>query len=661
MAMRLISIAMGVVFSFAAACSSQPTTPSDGPDASVADARFEGRIDAAPREQGPGADVVVRDLQGASLEAFDLPQSDATLSSAELSYLIATPAGGSALRRVPADGSRGPLAVAGFSGGLSFEALSVTGLEPLLPVPGRDHRPWSRGPHSGLSLEQGRGTLLSYHNALSGRSGLAQVGRDGEVRKLVEVDGLKQGLIAPWVAIDGKVERGAALVAERRILVFRLDGLAATPGNAPLELALPPEVERLDAASLSFVGEWIVVRADLAQGTPTLLRGPSDGSAALEPLPLGDPGASPFVAADPLACADAPVVLLRAGASAEAAMLYWIDLATGDTVALSEAAAIAGRGASFGGEEGRLAFGAACRKVAYVQELGGRHSLILAELDRAGGVQRTELTAADGVRFVSEGPLRIANLRFTASAGALVFMAGINTNQFDLYRYDLSSGQLTNVSGIGATAPPFDGRGGLRARGVLSTSEEPRLLFFAYGVVRGETDLWSYALPSGPLLRLTNAATASIDSGSLALCAAQERLYFVARPRADRYQQELYVAELRAGTARQLTRLAGAGYFYLSGLRLSADCEQLYLQGGPGGYQQRLWRYEHPSGTVRPLNRVPRFIGAAELIGDDSTLVYGAGGEPSATTLKGLRAIGGEERVLDPNAGEISVLGASLR
>lgn len=650
--------ALAVAITALSACSSTSSPTRDsaaeiGPRDATSEAPGDAALDGADARTD-----LAPDFPQASEALTDFPATDALLSSARVLYISTKDVHAFGLREVPADGSKAPKAVAGFSGLIDFGSLLLSGLGEQIAIDSGRPRVEELVDFSRVVLPGTAGSLYYFHRTLTASSGILQIESvSGTLRILHEVPGLYSDVLGPHLAIDAAVKRAAVVAPGARVAVMRLDGMSFPSGKAAHVFDPPADVTQLESGSLTLAGGAVYVVGRRQNGTLVLLRGELTAP-TLTAVPLGGTTEPSYLAPDITLSADGSTLLLRAGPDFSKLDIYRVVPSSGQVLRVTQVeTAIAARGERFGGAEARLAISPQGSRVAYAVR-DGSEKLYLQSTDGAG--QPVELTAEP--TFAAGGISALYNVVFI-DEDRLLLMGGVGSFQLDLYHYDASSGLLTNLTGVGSTTKPFDGMGGFSPRAAWIDRVGGWFYAVLYDTVTTEQNL--YALPlkpsTGTLRKLTSGRRLGSQPGDFAHCASSKMLYFAARPDPSKYAHELWQVDLLSGLpAQPLTGVAGGGPWIFGDLHLASDCSRLVAAGGPYYGQTRLWSLSTAAPTsVWPITTIPQVLTSTVAITPDgSTVVYGSGGSAEAMTVKTVLSSGSVATTLDPTGGKIFVLGA---
>jgi hypothetical protein len=654
------SLLLSLLACFGPACSSSSDGPRDAAaDAPVADRGADQRVDGGADQ---GSDAVADagpDFPRPSEAGPDFPNTDASLSSATVLYITTTDPDSFGLREVSADGLGTPKPVAAFSGLIDFETLQLAGIQPSLPIDRALPLVDERVAHTRVRLPGGRGDLYYFRRTLTASSGIVQIGAQGspQPKILFEVAGLYSDVIDGTIAVDGAATRAALVAKKREVHLLRLDGTTFPDGKTQRALTVPQDVTEVAAPSLTLAGSRLFAVGTKGDGTNVLLAADitDSGAAQLNVLPLAPGGTEPtYIGDDPLLARDGAFVLFRAGPRFDELDLYRVALA-GNTVVKSTSAAttIAGRGRRFGGNEGRVAISPQGKRVAYVVRENGIEQLYLTLGDGSGTVDNPTKTPIFDVGGLSA----IYNLVFVDD-DKLLFMGGVGPFQLDLYRYDGKTQILENITAIGTTSPPFNGMGGFSARAAWLDQAAGWFYFVIYDSLSGDQELWGAPLAGGSFKKLTTGKRVGSVPADYALCPTTRQLFFIARPDPTKFQWELFSADLKAGTAQQISALGGKGIWQMNDVALSDDCSRLLVTGGAFFNGSRIHAMETSNpATLRPISAIPRtHSGRRSFTPDGSTVVFASGGSSDAMTLKAVLAVGSGATTLDSKGGTVEIL-----
>lgn len=621
-----------------------------------------GSPDSAQRQDQGGADLAsdATDLflVPDGLSDFGVPV-DAAPSKATVLYTVSKDTDEFGLWTVSSDGSDTPTPVPGWGGFIDFDPLLLSGRTENPPVNRGVARVTAEAHQDfqGLALPGGLGTLYYFHRKLLGTSGLLRVGADGTVTAVLEVTGLYPDTLAQYVALAQDGKQGAVVQGADKVLLFRTDGGTFPGGNSWVDVTGGAGVKVVRPQSLAIAGGWVYCTASSDNGDK-LYRAPLDGSGTLAAVTLpASGGAAPLSVGDRIVVApDASVLLVAAGASTAQRDVYVVQTQSGAATNLTKSP---GEVVSPSGQLGMPVGGLAAvsptgKRVAFLRTEQGIPELYVS--DTAGGAA---VQVTSNVYFQS-AVVHVMNLYF-ADDDNLVFMAGVTTNQLDVYRWDGATDQAQNLTGHGSITTPFSGYGAFTPRAAWVSPGGGRLFWVEYNSVSYVSDLHGVDLSSWKLLTVTQDAVLPATAANFAACPGQGALYFVAQPDVSHNNREVYALDqATASKAKQISAMGTnpLAYWYVFDLTLSADCSRLVWSAGGGSNLRQLYA-STPSSSAPPtvITAVPQYMDRSlATTPDGATVVFGSGGADGSATLKAVALVPNAAPVtLDPKAGTVHI------
>jgi hypothetical protein len=632
-----------------------PPSPADaGPDRGLdmrGDLRRDGQVTPRLDVHDAATDALFDQMKR------DVTIVDSSLSAATVLYTPASQSSSFGLRTVSTTGGGKPAAVSGWSGQIDFEALNITGLQEVLPVDRSVPQPRLEldTEFQGVALPGGLGTLYSFHRKLTGTSGLLQITPGGKLTTLVEVPGIYQDTLANRVALTPDGKFGAALQDSESVLLFRTDGgTFGSSGKASIDVSPAAGVVTvIKPRSLTFVGTWLYCVGAVTSGADLLLRAPADGSTPLKQVSL--PKISDKVPAhisDGLAAsADGSTLAVLAGAGPSERDLLAVAAAAGTVTNLTQKpGTIAERGDQIGLTNGaQLALSTKGTLAAYVVD---GQELYVVKTD--GSMKPVHVTKE--LQFNAAVVIQL-NLIFVSDSD-LLWMAGDDLSNLDLYRWDSATQQAHNLTGYGSTTVPFKGDGAMRPRALWRSPNGKWLYWIEYRSDLYTTDLRAVDLSSWKVHAVTQGAEVQYGAGMAVACPTSSKLYFVAEPHPIKNNREVWVQDLNDGSkpAVKLTTMSTTptSTWYVFNLRLSPDCSRLAYSAGGSYWLRNVWLQETAkgAGTAQKITTPPLYLHQTfHFTPDRAALVFGAGGAPDTGVLKAVPLPPGSSVTLDSTAG----------
>ena len=637
-------------------------TLDSGPDAPIPDGPTP---DAASLEGGAadlGPDAVAPDA-GGDITTPDALGWDLSLSPSTVLYTATANSASFTMRQVSGAGSGTPSTVTGWGGLLDLESVQPASMEPYLPVnvTGPQRTQEALTGFTGVRLPGGLGTVYYFHRKLTGTSGLMLVAPKGAPKVLLEVTGLYADTLSSTLGFsdDGKV--GATVEGKTKVHLFRTDGGTLSGGKAVLDITpTAGNWTEFSASSLTFAGTSLYCVGKDKAGAEHLLSAPADGSTALAPQVLPQSAAATPTAVSPqlVVSADGKTLALTAGSMSTVTDLYVLDIASGKARNITASPSyITARGSTFGNLGGQLAISPKGGQAAFVKWINGTPELfVTATTAGAKPAQLSDLTRFKG------SVTAFYNLVFTDEQN-LLFMSGEVYYYMDLYRYDLKNKKLSNLSGSGGLAQPFDGQGDYSPQGAWISPNGKWFYWVGYDYYASPSataDIMSVDLSTFKHSKITSGARVATSSDGVATCPGDGTVFWAAEKTPGTYSQELYAFNQDKGTAaKRITNMTKgtSAYWFVHGLTLTKGCGNLAWAGG-GGYSMRQVFVMNPKlpNTERQLTKTPRYVAPRLTFSPDGlSLLFGAGGGVDSSTLKAVTIAGGGAKQLDSMAGYLHI------
>jgi len=586
-----------------------------------------------------------------------------TLSPGTVLYAATTTPNAFALRQVSSGGAGKPGAVAGWTGLLDFETISPAAMEQYLPMtPGRTHRSnEALSGFTGLRLPGAAGTLHYYHRKLANASGLMLVKPAGAPKVLLEVPGLYADTLSTRIGMSPDGKLGAVVQGKDRVHLFRTDGASFPGGKSTVEVtATKTTYASYESASLTFAGGFLYCVGKDKAGAATLLRAPQDGKSLLTPVALPkSAGKAPVaVGAEVVVSADGKLMVLTAGALTTVTDLYVMDTATGKAHNVTASPSyIVARGSSFGGMGGRLAVSPKGSAAAYVKWIDGYPELFVTSTVQ--GSKPVHLTSSANF---NDSVTSIYNLHLTDEQN-LLFMAGQTYYNLDLYRYDLKTKALSNLSATGGMSKPYVGYGNFSPQGAWRSPNGKWFYWVGYNYYAtpfATSEIMAVDLTSYKHSYISKGGRAATSMDSITVCPTSGMVYWAIEQKPGTYSQEVFAFDQNKGqTAARVTDMTkGTGaYWFAYSLVLDKGCNRLAWAAGGGYYNRLLWVMDVANPRKeRQLGTTPRFVAPrVRFTSDGLSLIHASGGSSSSATLKAVTINGGASAQLDPTAGSVHI------
>lgn len=668
---RVLSRLLGLGLVLASACSeSGPRrdatvdrgSASDlGRDAGPGDIRLDsGSLDRGPDRAVSDGGSDSREA-GADLETPDSRGWDLGLPEASVLYAVTPKTTEFSLRTVPTDGSGSPAAKSGWSGLYSLETLQVAGLSDYLPI--RMDRPRRldavQTGFSGVRLPGSLGTLHYFHSKLAGTSGLMLVKPTGTIQVLLQVSGLYSDTLGTHVGLRSDGKLGAVVAQTAKVHLFRTDGTTFSSGLSTVDVtptASPPK--SVAPESLTLAGGYLFAVGTDTSGKDLLLRAPEDGSSPLAPLSLPQSGGLPASAIGRELVVDTAGATLVAAAGQMSTVqdLYLVDIKAGTAINLTAGPGlISGRGSTFGLTSGQLALSPSSKLIAYIKYISGLPELFV--ISTKAGSQPVQVTSS--ARF-ADTVSSLFNFYF-ADDDNLLFMAGENYYNLDLYRWDHASQKAHNLSGSGGLTQPFDGQGDFYPQGAWASPSGSWYYWIGYEYYSKPVSLMNImgvSLKTFTHKAITTGARVGSGADVFASCPSG-MVFFASEEKGGSNSQEVFAFDQTSGqAAKRVTNMTqGTGaYWSVGSLTPGPGCTRLAFSAG-GGYTLRLlWQmtaakpYSESALTSIPQYLAPTIAFSPSGLG----LVFASGSGPSQSTLKAASLIGGSA-TLDSTGGYVQI------
>ena len=633
------------------------------PDLAFWDSAVDLGPDATPRDGGgdvadTGPDSALADLLPEAA-AKDVQGWDASLSKATVLYTISKNKDSFGVHKISSDGNGKATQVFGWHGLVDLDDLQLTNLTELFPV--NSHVPQvTASAHQdfrGIRLPNKLGTIFYYHRKLNAVSGLLLVKPGGIMKVLLEVSGIYSDTLSQQMAVSQNGERGAIIQGTSGVLLVRTDGKTFAGGKDWVDVTPASGFKMFEPRSLTIAGAWLYCTAKDDKLSDRLLRAPIDGTAKLKPIALpASKGKVPLSISYQLATsATGKYLALSAGSLSTVHDVYVVDVAAGTAKRVTDSPAqISLRGDSFGQLGARLAVSPGGKAVAYVRWQNGTAELFVSST--AAGSK--ELQVTDDKHF-SATITNIYNLLF-ADDKSLLFSAGQDYYSNDIYIWDHNLKLATNLTAIGSSTIPFDGKGAYYFQGGWVSPNRKWMYMLGYENKAKITNIYGVSLTTFKVVHVTNKANVSSSSDAFVTCEGTGKLYFGAEADVLIHSGEVWSMDQNSGqVATRLTHMTKnyKGSWYISNMVLNSTCSRLAWAAGGGYWLNDLWTMAL-GGTGKEKRLTPNAMFIAPSVSftpDGTTLVFGSGGSQNATPLKAITIYGGPLKTLDHTAGYLNI------
>ncbi len=635
-----------------------PIFPDHGTDIAVDAGPDQAPVDAGGDRQDLGPD-------GPPDLSHDIsPDSvgwDASLTKATALYTATKQKNSFGLHRVSTDGKGKPTQVFGWHGLVDMDQLTLTNLSEYIPV--NTHVPQvTQAQHTafqGIRLPNGLGTVYYYHRKLNAVSGLLLVRPSGTMKVLLEVSGVYYDTLSKYVGFsrDGKV--GAVVQGKSGVLLFRTDGKTFTGGKDWIDVTPAKGFKLFEPMSLTIAGGWLYCTAKDDQLTDRLLRAPADGTAQLKAVSLpASKGKTPKTISYQFAVSSTGNHLaLSAGSLTTVQDVYVVDVKTGTAKKVTDAAAyVSTRGAYLGHMGARLAVSPGGKTVAYVRWQDGDPELFVSRT--AAGSKEVQVT--DKARF-AKLVTNVYNLVF-ASDDSLLFTAGENYYANDIYVWDHNLKKTTNLTGMGSSVIPFNGKGVYYFQGGWISPNGKFLYLLGYEKTTKLSNIIGVNLSTFHVLHNTSKLIMANSADGFATCEGTGQLYFGGEADTLIHQSEVwFMDQNKGGFATKLTSMTKGytGPWYVSNMVLNKGCTRLAWTSGGSYWLNDLWTMKVSGASVTKAKKLtpnPMFVApSVRFTPDGLTLVFGSGGSQNTTPLKAIAVWGGPLVTLDATAGYLNI------
>lgn len=629
-------------------CSTSSTLPKHdtGHDLAIYDGPYDQNVDHA--FDGAG-DSLEEDYYLGTDATYDFKTTDAIRSATEVLYISTLDPLSFGLRRVLADGSDAPQLVAGFNGLIRFSDLQL-----VEPRPSSYRNPKQVfvedfGPFNSLVIPN-RGRLIYFHRTLSSTSGLLLIDKTLKLNVLFETPGLYDDVIFNMIAIR-RDEIVAFISNDFSLHLISIDGQARFNGKTSERFGLPDGVHSLSAKSMRWVNDRLFILGKNDSGT--VLLSAQVGQTEFVTHELKD-NAQPlsYVRDDIIVSADQSTLVFVGGESASVLDVFKFDLNSNQFSKLAAEQGKIGTSEGAFGAQGRMfAISPSGASLGYYRNDTQELIFLSAQTSSRTNIHRL---------FVDQKIQYVASLYFLSDE-KLLFMAGENYAQNDFYLFDVTTNTLTNLSGIGSSQTPFDGKGGFSPQSGFITNDW--LYFIVYDTVRGTTDLIAISNDSSSPIykRITTGYQLSQSTMHHLRCDMRHERYLVARSDPSFYNYQLFRLNEEYADLKQISHSGGRSIWHFGALMTDEDCSTLILSMGAYQSQFRLYRMmDFTSSSLQAINGIPKQIATPfGITKDKTTVVFASGGAADAMTLKSVLSGGSQELSLDPLGGYIYLLGVN--
>lgn len=499
-------------------------------------------------------------------------------------------------------------------------------------------------------LPRGLGYLKYFRDTINSKLGVLLYRGKGPPEILYSGSGTSTTSdLQYYFAVSPDGDLVAGLRKGTRIVLMRTNGSKFSNGQASMVIdwGATTEPSYVYYNSMTFAGDYLyfISRGSTSNTPHTLWRANVDGNSPPTAITLPKVGGvAPAWIDDEIAVSeDGLSVVVTAGAYTTSTSSKSEDIvlikADGSSLNLSQAPSdYRSRGTTWGynttSGQG-ISVSPTGRNVAYVDYLAsGNEHLYVAGIDGGTPVDLS------GATYMSAAKIYLRSIRFIDDDN-LLFFAGSSTTKMDLYRYDVVAKTLSNVTGYGSTAQPFDLLGAMNPKGMWRSPNRKYLYMIEDSATSGNytADIVAIDVKNWTTKKVTQGAEFYLSSDAMAACENNSRLYFAAEPVASSKQlMELFSFDMdTASPAIQLTALAGTGTYYVRDITVSASCDFVGFRAGSSPYHAYAGRATSPAaisqytqGTSTKYSVDDRMLIAA----DDSMVVFLAGDTTTSRELK---------------------------
>ena len=586
---------------------------------------------------------------------------DAGLSKASALYTVTKTKDSFGLHKISTDGKGKPTQVFGWHGLVDFDQLTLTNLTEYIPI--NTHVPRvTQAQHSafqGVRLPNNLGTVYYYHRKLNAVSGLLQIRPSGSMKVILEVSGVYSDTLSKYIVFTDDGTRGAVIQGKNGVLLFRTDGKTFSGGKDWIDVTPASGFQLYEPMSLTMAGDWLYLTAKDTLLSDRLLRAPLDGSAQLKAVTLpASAGKVPVSISYQIAKNSKGTHLaLSAGSLTTVHDVYTVDVKAGKaTRVTSSPAYVSLCGNYFGHMGASLAVSPGGKTVAYVRWQNGNPELFVSRT--AAGSKEIQVT--DDKRF-AKLITNVYNLVF-ASDDSVLFTAGENYYANDIYIWDHNLKQATNLTAIGSSPIPFNGKGIYYFQGGWFSPNGKWMYLLGYEKSSKHNNIYGVNLSTFKVMHITSKLIMANSADGFASCEGTGNLYFAAEADPLIHQMEVWYMDQNTGQiATKLTSMTKGytGPWYVSNMALDKTCSRLAWAAGGSYWYNDIWTRKVSGASVYTAQKLTpnaMFIAPSVYFTPDSkTIVFGSGGSQNTTPLKAIAVWGGPLVTLDPTAGYLNI------
>ena len=459
-------------------------------------------------------------------------------------------------------------------------------------------------PYYPIGLPNGLGTVRYFRDYVSGQYqvGALHVAPDGDVTELYRTPGSSTSNFYYYFSVsdDGKWVASHSATA-KRVVLMRTDGKKFTSGQSFVELTMSPTPYYIYPTSITLTNKWLYVitrQTSSYASKHTLWRAPADGSAGLKPvnLPMVN-GVVPTWIDDEIAFSDdGKTAIVTAGNYYSSSYSNSEDVISvddaGKAVNITKSPYnYEERGYQWGYYSNgcQLAVSPTGKYVGYVRYVSSTNmDLYVAKADGTGA----KLHVTSPTNY-STSYKRVFNLKWVDDDNLIFSMYGSSSSYNDLFRFQVSTQTVTNVTKNTKATKPFTLSGGyMLFYGMWLSPNKKWLYYLNYKQASPyyTRDIVGVDLTTWKTKNITTGAEVYTSADSFAACDKKPIMFFAAEPKAINYTQlQLFMFDMNTGgPATQLTNIkkspSSSTYWYVYDIQPSADCGAVAFRSGYSSY-----------------------------------------------------------------------------